>query len=502
MKRIICLILIVLLVFSLTACGQEVQLGNVSSVGASQQDEEKGGNKGTEVQDDGQNINSQQGSPSSSATTQSAVSSNTFKPSISFVNKPEAAKPKVPTYNVSTQVAKALKDSGSVDAYSFKSSEKDFAEYFEKEYGAELTLRRISWEQYSNSFFVEYAANDAPDVVLLQNKTWPKMAMRYNVYSISELKALGVVGLDHPALDESNALNKRITAYKGQVYGIGTHTNVPNVIIVNNDVLAACGVTKTPSMYFEEGKWTYANFLEVCKKVASVDKNNDDMADYYPFYGWDYRFFLQMNNVEIISVDSSGKLVNNIESAGVKKAMQMIRDAKANGYFASSSSSIANNRLAMLATASSSAAREIEDMYVGMGAAYAKKFSVVPFPEVTKGKSITGGAYYAYAVNNATKNPQGAVNYIIAREIYTKGETPNESSDLSVWLNDKGDLWLKALSQKTTPTVFDCVGTLYTEQWNFWAKIVDKKWNLDEAIGNFKDAIDSQIELENSNIYK
>lgn len=489
MKRIISLILILMLILSLAACNQTVPTGGTLSSSPSQNND----NKSSATQSDGQNPSSD--SPSSGAT------APVEKGPMGFDSIPDKTAPGRVDYKVNTQISNALKKSGKVEVYTFGTNDvkDDFVSYFESQYGAELTLNVVSWPQYPTEFLNNYASASAADVVCMPPKLWPKAAMINLVYSISELKKLGVKGLDHPVLTDSNAINKTATAYKGQVYGIGTRNNLPNVMLVNNELLATCGVTKTPSDYYEEGDWTYDNFLKICKQIASVDKNYDNKPDYDAYSGWDSQFILQMKGVQLISVNSSGLLVNNIDSAGVKSAMQMIRDLDKNGY-ATMQNNFFRDGQAMLVAAADSISSTVSTLYSNMGASYAKKYSIVPLPEVTKGKSVSGGYYCAFAVCNATNNPQGAVNYIIAHEIYKQGLKRDESKDLSVWLNDEGDRWFADLSKKTTPIVFDCIGTLYNEQWLFWSDIKSQKIPLDEAINNFKNILDAQIALENSRV--
>ncbi len=52
------------------------------------------------------------------------------------------------------------------------------------------------------------------DVITLFYKLWPKVANRGMVYSIDELKELGVVGIDHPTFEDDVELCEKNYSYK------------------------------------------------------------------------------------------------------------------------------------------------------------------------------------------------------------------------------------------------------------------------------------------------
>ena len=142
--------------------------------------------------------------------------------------------------NVSAEVLEALSSSGDVTVYTNSSSEtdsaKDFSEYFSQVYGGNLTRKYVEWEGWEKVFITDFAAEEAPDVITLFYKLWPKVANRGMVYSIDELKELGVVGIDHPTFEDDVELCEKNYSYKKQNYSLALEFKSAVYCCVNTDL--------------------------------------------------------------------------------------------------------------------------------------------------------------------------------------------------------------------------------------------------------------------------
>ena len=328
MKRIISFVLILVLLFSLASlasCGDEQSKSKSPTSSAS--------SKKPASSEKGDKSEASVSSELSSAEVSSAVSSNaSSKPS----SNPSSTSSKPVSSAVSSVVSSqptpeelALKNSGTVEIYSFTDFYDDkgrrLDKYFKDNYAGTVVRREKEWESWENAFIKDFAANDAPDVITLSDRIWPKAAMRNMVYNTNELLEKGVLGLDNSYLSDSTELNSKSHSYKGEVYGIGTYKNNPNVLLVNDTLLKNCGVTKLPIQYYSEGIWNFENFTRVCAQVTLVDKNNDGVLDYSAYHGWNAGFILEMNGARMITLESTGKLKNNIESADVIEGLEAVK---------------------------------------------------------------------------------------------------------------------------------------------------------------------------------
>ena len=92
---------------------------------------------------------------------------------------------------LSAELQEALMNSGKIQVYCYdgvSEYDKALAEEFATNYGGEVDLRVVSWEGWQDVFFTHYAANDAPDLIYVFEKLWPKVGNRGMLYSTNELK--------------------------------------------------------------------------------------------------------------------------------------------------------------------------------------------------------------------------------------------------------------------------------------------------------------------------
>lgn len=173
--------------------------------------------------------------------------------------------------SISKEVMEALQNSGDVMWYSGVEEktdyDKQFIEYFKKYYGGNFSYKFCSYGDDMSQFLVDFANNDAPDMVGLNYRYWPKAGNRQLVYSVDELKEKGVVGLDHPALTQFEDVAKRTFSIDGKTYAFSIGYNTPVMIGVNLDLFDQYKV-KSPVEYYKEGTWDFKTFMETCKNIS------------------------------------------------------------------------------------------------------------------------------------------------------------------------------------------------------------------------------------------
>ena len=404
---------------------------------------------------------------------------------------------------LSEEVLTALSDSGNISVYSFDTegseseSENNFIEYFNEVYGGTVTKRYIQWEAWESVFITNFAANDAPDVISLFSKLWPKAATRGMVYSKAELEEMGVIGLDHPYIAGSTEISANNFGYADNIFGLYTYSVSPVVMVVNDDLLKSCGVETTPYEYYQNGQWTWDNFLKVCAQVCSIDMDGQAGADYSGYYGWDMNYIVASNGGEIISLNDDGTVKTNFDSQKVVNGLQMVRDLYGTyKYSSTKSSDFKGGTVAMFAEQHYNVSKQINNS--GNGLSF--KWSVVPLP---RGADNTDGYCMgnsdSYAVVSSTQNPQGAVNYLIARAAYSEAYPELDPDyDLEYFLDDDGKAMLDDLRLKVAQPPYKGVGNVWTNQWEFWNACRSSKQTVNEIIQIYSPWFNAQCQSENN----
>lgn len=137
--------------------------------------------------------------------------------------------------------------------------------------------------------------------------------------------------------------------WKGQIHEVIQHATPSRYFFFNAKMFKAQGL-KTPVEYYKKGDWTWSRFLDLAKKLT-LDLNNDGITDQWGFGGESLQFLtMGAVNESFIKMDKNGKILNNMKSAGLAKAMNMLGDlqTKQKSFNASASfNSLLNNQIAM-----------------------------------------------------------------------------------------------------------------------------------------------------------
>jgi len=400
--------------------------------------------------------------------------------------------------DVSAETLEALSNSGTVTVYDFSEGtsdeEKEFDDYFSQVYGGTLDRAHVVWEGWESKFITDFAGGDAPDVIYLYSKIWPKAASRKMVFSQNELTEEGVVGLDHPVIADSLELSENNFKFAGEVYSLDVYLVTPACMAVNDTLLKECGVDKTPKQYYKEGQWTWDNFLKVCEQVCSVDKDGDGLSDYSGYNGWSGRYILGMNAAELISLNEDGIAQTNFDKTEVVNGLQMIRTLYGEKKYGGDMS-FKEGKVATLVYEDYNIAKNLHTD----GEKVPFDFSVVPLPA---GPDNTDGYVFggceAYAIVTSSKNPQGALNYIIAKHAFDEQYAKEDESDLEFWLDDEGDQMLEDMRSRVTETVWDGIGNTWSVQWDFWNAVRTGKMTVAELLTSYEPLFKQQCEVENS----
>ncbi len=351
--------------------------------------------------------------------------------------------------DVSQETLEALQKSGKVKVYTFGNdmtsvhsgdngwfNHEIFQEYFKAVYGGELEIVNGLWKNWEQRFLIEFAAGDAPDLIYSGTRLWPKVANREMVYSLSEMKEMGLVGLDHPVLQDGMDIVERNFTFKNEVYGFALQDVQCYWLIVNTDLYKKYEV-KSPVEYYNEGLWDFDTFVKSSQELtdkAGLDANGLKNASGY--YCWDPNAMLIANGQQLVTIDrATGEMTLNLEKAEVVDMLEMYSDAVSQTGFINLVDTFANGTVGCVAWLDKSLVQVVES-----GLTF--NWDIVPYP---LGENNTEGTVFGtvrpWSVVTSSENPQGAVNLVIAlKAAIEQGLLPTDRYDLTYYFEDKPEI--------------------------------------------------------------
>ena len=396
--------------------------------------------------------------------------------------------------DVSAEMLEALSNSGNVSVYTHSEKDTDyttdFTDYFTQVYGGTIDRRFIEWEGWESKFVTDFAADDAPDVISLFYKLWPKVANRGMVFSVDELEKEGIVGLDHPTFDDDIELCEKNYSYKKQRYSIGLGFKSAVYCCVNTDLFKQYGV-KSPVEYYNEGTWNYENFVKCCKELTR-DSDADDVIDIHGYTGWDLSWFVVANGGQLITMDENGKIYNCLDTLNVNNALKNVNQLSIDKCVVRDGD-FAGGKVGMRAALKSNVSKPIANGDITFN------WDVVPFPYGPDNAAggVMPGDINGVGIVTSTDNAQGALNYIIASRTFsemTKGKY--EDSDHMEVYSEQQLQMMSDYDNQTANAFFMGVGSLWHAQWDFWYALERAKGNVTEILESFKPMFEQQCALE------
>ena len=494
MKRIISLVMIVVLLFSLCAlasCGDaEATNSKVSSQSQSKKPSATTSNKSSSVASntvESAEESSEPGSAVSSSVSSKESSTKSTKPS-SANSKPVSSAQSSTTI----ELPEYLKNSGEITVYSSVTSYdgsswwKNFHKYYNDNYNGTVKVVQTSSQTWTNKYIADFASNSAPDIVYLDDKNLYKLVSKGMVCSVDELKAKNVKGFDNSYLASGLNTISRNFKYKGKNYGFAKERIEPTMIFVNEDLFKQYGV-KSPTQYYKEGVWNWENFEKCAGEITTI-ANNKEISGYY---GYQDNWIVNAAGGQIVTLKNDGKLALTIDSVQAIQGFENVNIIHKSKY-ATSTENFSKGKVGMMGTVSF----ELLVNYLPFA------WSMIPYPIDTRtnGEKIVPGLSNAWAVSSSSNNPQGCINYVIAYNTFAK-ENPNKA-EVEVIMQDRFNSEQKSMitsaADKVVIPIYQGVGDLYTAQWDFWTNIKNTKISPKEVVDSYKTKFQQQVELENN----
>ncbi len=410
------------------------------------------------------------------------------------------------TADVSADVLAALQDSGKISLYIYgdgSTPEKaevtewrnEFNEYYEQVYGGELDYREIVWEKWEDTYITQYSANDNADLIYLFEKNFPKFANRGMVYSVEEMKEMGVVGFDHPVIQKDYDQVSKYYKYKGKQYTFAKNMAEADMIFVNESLFKEYNV-KSPTEYYNEGTWNWETF-EKCASELTRSSDGTDNIDIYGFDCWDGNFIINSAGGELVKLQEDGKLVSGLDDTATLQGLENYANIfgrlkcarRLNDQFGT-------GKLGMIAWMPQNEYKKLNKENEN---AYTFEWGMVPFPldERTNSAGIRSGKSYAWCVSSTAENPQGCINYIIASKTWSATNPAPNAADYTKVFTEEQIQMIEDCTRQAVVPIYQGVGTLWSSQWDFWGDVRKGK-AASEIVASWKTLFEAQIEVENN----
>ncbi len=379
-KRILAVLLVFVMVFSLGACGGSPNTG-------SQTDNTDGGDDffGATEEYAGQN----------NQTTSTGTSDSGSQSLRAFLKSiPSSAKGKTITvynWNPSREYTGAPK----------------VIDNFKKETGVEVKWITANFDDYLTQLTNLVASGQSPDIVRLRDP---------NPVGLTNMQDLNNVGFDFSA----DAWDKQVMndyTYNGKCLGVsvkGTHISSPEVILYNKALIKKYDLDD-PYKLWKNGKWTVDKFIELCndfKKLAKAEYSyTGGINEYQSFFGYSGPIEFQ-----------NGKFVNIMNNPDfVKRTQEMCDYLNTSKIFNYRWQTEAFDRSECLFFGTTMIlARRMNAYFTTLKKA--GSLSVVPFPSQNgKTETVMFGEYEAYGIAKGAKNADIApyfLRYFLERENY------------------------------------------------------------------------------------
>lgn len=407
---------------------------------------------------------------------------------------------------LSEDVINALQNSGTITSYTMYQDQVNSSdwtdefrqemEFYKKYYGLTIKWKYQKYGDDLSKFLVDYTNGDAPDVIPLSYRRWPKAGDRQVVYSIDELKGLGVVGLDHPEITRYNDVAARFRV-GDDYYSPGIYYTAPCICVVNTDLYQELKV-KSPIDYYKEGNWNLDTFLQCCKETTRIQ------ADGTKIWGaaWrDHTYYLVANDARLVRWnDNYTKLVLSMNETRAVKALEVFRDSFVDGYCPSAeegggSTFFKIGQMGMFMHDANNYAQSCKN--------YTFNWEIIPAP--LGSDNVSGeipGECSGNGVVTSTKNPQGCINYFIARSQWSSlyNNQPYGMYYVQTFTGVYNDEQIKTICGLADHIGLDLywgVGNMTNIQWNFWNGIKGGEKTIKEIFNTYEPLFQAEIDAEN-----
>lgn len=269
---------------------------------------------------------------------------------------------------------------------------------FEAKYGGTVNIVGVPWEQMGAKTVAMQAADDAPDLYLLSDQSFPLLAVKNILQPIDEVWDASWVDPVYMGMYE----------WKGQHYGVGLGAFDVPYIMFNKTMFELEGI-KDPYQRWLDGEWNFDALYE-CGTAMTRDTDGDGAVDQWGFSTWG-SYVSQLiiaNGGRMVTFDEEGyhsglKDPKTIEALTFIQKMITLPGGFLNvENYATFQQDFVAGKLAMT-----------HGVYMPKPSQMRDEVGIVPFPYgPSTDKDTVMIATYGWGLVNGAKNPQGAEAFL------------------------------------------------------------------------------------------
>ncbi len=279
--------------------------------------------------------------------------------------------------------------------------------------GGDVEIVTISEEQMTDYLATQTAAGTAPDIIPANGMTYPRWnasGLTQSIEKYADHLELNAKNPYNPEEDLYNhAMMEQFYQWGGESHGAITLAEVDRVYTVYNKTKFEQSGQRTPLELWENGEWTWTNFVKTAKAMTSGDD--------YGFSGWGlfpYNAPYPMAKLD----EETGKVSLNIDDTKYMRYMtevynfyQVEKAARCDWALQTWDKLFPAGTDAMVFTTKA----RYQQITVNARRMEGDEFGIAPIPAFDPTGEEVGIAdadLWAYSISAASKNPIGAATYI------------------------------------------------------------------------------------------
>lgn len=359
-------------------------------------------------------------------------------------------------------------------------TDKSITKRYISQYDLTVQYITVPYESKRTKLVQMVAAGDAPDLISMDEGFMT--LINNNLCQPVEQ----YVDFSDKIWDSVRNLNEN-RKINGKTYELILHAVPSRMFFFNAKLFKESGIND-PLYYYEKGQWDWDKMVELAKKMTK-DLNNDGVNDQYGFGGESLQFMCMGSvNQAFITMDSNGKIKNNMKNADLAKAMKFFVDLQTTYKIWPSSPSftnILNGKLAM----GYFGAWNINSVDGAKKMWKSGDLKYVPTPSAPGMKNYNFPVYESMFIPVGAKNPYGAAAFVVYEKYreaapITVEQTANEKAMAKIYAEAS-----KNLMTNITNRDFDFAASY---EWGIDGDLLNgKSWST--VVEEYSPKIDSKI---------
>ncbi len=334
----------------------------------------------------------------------------------------------------------------------------------ETAYGMEFDYDVCAWEERDMKWVSSFVSGDSYDIIHRMN--FPTTVVKGliepldDILPVDDERYFEKVHVWKGSTYGVQALAKDYDFYDvSEVYGVW----------FNQDIFEDYG-EKTPLEYWEDGEWTMENFINAAKNLT-VDVDRDGVTDIYGITTWVQQMFTVANGASTITIEGDKGMTLSWNDPAYIRGLEYYLEAKDYiGDVNDSTNAFIGGRAAMYVERIQHA-RTVSNSSPDSMVNFTSDW--VPFPKGEHGEGYMGSistGSESVSIGKGSKNIEGAKVFICA-DLCKYDYVSTDGATGMRGVSDEIVERARTCEGKFTQDVYKSVGSLDTQMWSVWAAV-------------------------------